>query len=301
VFLGIATAQSVVAEDTIIYDHITGKGFNKEVRFLDLSEPASDIDPDPENWESISRVGAKLGLAGTGRLVTQVDVQLDNYLPRRYTGNMFLQFHQDDAVGGGPGTPIGPEITAPISVDTVYDGSFLNVIDFSFTGLSTDLSGFDTVWYSLGIRDVVYSGGTGGFYLSQISDLNGPSVGTLGFGFWELRPPSDPSAGWNPIEGLADQYPNIRIFAAAEGLTGDYNNDGKVDAADYVVWRKTEIGGQQGYDDWRDHYGAMNGSGSRGQGVGATVPEPTCSGLLTALGFAMVWAVGRRRQQALDT
>ncbi|HEX2475880.1 MAG TPA: PEP-CTERM sorting domain-containing protein [Lacipirellulaceae bacterium] len=38
------------------------------------------------------------------------------------------------------------------------------------------------------------------------------------------------------------------------GLTGDYNGNGKVDAADYVVWRKTNINGQQGYNDWRANF-----------------------------------------------
>ncbi|MEX2307131.1 MAG: lamin tail domain-containing protein [Pirellulales bacterium] len=57
-------------------------------------------------------------------------------------------------------------------------------------------------------------------------------------------------------------------------LVGDYNGDGKVDAADYVVWRKNPgaFGGAQGYTDWRANFGAMAGSGS-GSGAGA-VPEP---------------------------
>jgi autotransporter-associated beta strand protein len=60
------------------------------------------------------------------------------------------------------------------------------------------------------------------------------------------------------------------------GLVGDYNNDGKVDAADYVVWRKTGINGQQGYDDWRANFGAMAGSGSVTASLhaAASVPEP---------------------------
>jgi autotransporter-associated beta strand protein len=36
---------------------------------------------------------------------------------------------------------------------------------------------------------------------------------------------------------------------------GDYNNDGQVDARDYVVWRKTGINGAQGYTDWRSNFG----------------------------------------------
>jgi hypothetical protein len=64
-----------------------------------------------------------------------------------------------------------------------------------------------------------------------------------------------------------------------DGLTGDYNNDGKVDAADYVVWRKNNINGQQGYDDWRMNFGAPDGGGSALGGAGA-VPEPAAVALL---------------------
>ena len=38
-------------------------------------------------------------------------------------------------------------------------------------------------------------------------------------------------------------------------VSGDYNHDSKVDAADYVVWRKSD-GSQSGYDTWRANFGA---------------------------------------------
>jgi hypothetical protein len=67
-------------------------------------------------------------------------------------------------------------------------------------------------------------------------------------------------------------------FAPA-GLTGDYNGDGKVDAGDYVIWRKTNINGAQGYTDWRSNYGT--GGPGAGAGLdGASVPEPASLVLL---------------------
>ena len=44
----------------------------------------------------------------------------------------------------------------------------------------------------------------------------------------------------------------LRYFAAeSPELEGDYNEDGSVDAADYVWWRKNDGGNQAGYDTWR--------------------------------------------------
>ena len=52
---------------------------------------------------------------------------------------------------------------------------------------------------------------------------------------------------------------------------GDYNHDGIVDTADYVVWRKTD-GTQAGYNLWRANFGRTAGNGSA---AGGAVPEPT--------------------------
>jgi hypothetical protein len=65
-----------------------------------------------------------------------------------------------------------------------------------------------------------------------------------------------------------------------DDLPGDYNNDRKVDAADYVVWRKTNINGAAGYNTWRTNFGRTAGSGS--VLAGAAVPEPGTFVLLAA-------------------
>jgi hypothetical protein len=59
-------------------------------------------------------------------------------------------------------------------------------------------------------------------------------------------------------------------------VTGDYNGDGSVDAADYVVWRKSQIGGQAGYTAWRANFGRSAG----GLGTAGSVPEPASGVLL---------------------
>jgi sulfatase modifying factor 1 len=83
-------------------------------------------------------------------------------------------------------------------------------------------------------------------------------------------------------------------LATLAGLTGDYNANGVVDAADYVLWRK--YSGQSvtlpndstpgtvtatDYDVWRSHFGQTPGSGSSAEGLNQTsVPEPGCLSLV---------------------
>jgi hypothetical protein len=70
------------------------------------------------------------------------------------------------------------------------------------------------------------------------------------------------------------------------GMPGDFNDDGTVDAADYVTWRKTE-GTSTGYNAWRTNFGQPAGIGA-GASANATVPEPT------TLMILIVAAVGSR-------
>jgi hypothetical protein len=69
-------------------------------------------------------------------------------------------------------------------------------------------------------------------------------------------------------------------------LDGDYNRDGNADAADYVVWRKTD-GSQQGYDTWRSNFGNSAGGGSLAGG-NAAVPEPSSAATLAIGALAIL-------------
>ena len=55
-------------------------------------------------------------------------------------------------------------------------------------------------------------------------------------------------------------------------LPGDYNLDGTVDAADYVVWRKSD-GTQGGYDAWRNNYGRTAAAAAATSTANIAVPE----------------------------
>jgi autotransporter-associated beta strand protein len=75
---------------------------------------------------------------------------------------------------------------------------------------------------------------------------------------------------WN-----TSQFYSTGVLSVVGGLLGDFNNDGKVDGADYVAWRKID-GSPAGYSLWRTHFGQTAGSGSElpsAESLSA-VPEP---------------------------
>lgn len=83
------------------------------------------------------------------------------------------------------------------------------------------------------------------------------------------------------------------IQTGEPGLTGDHNQDGRVDAADYVAWRKLNIGGPQGYNDFVENFG----EGALGAGGAGQVPEPAALGLV---GLALLGAAMRRHRRFRD-
>ncbi len=76
-------------------------------------------------------------------------------------------------------------------------------------------------------------------------------------------------------------------------IPGDFNEDGKVDGADYVVWQK-HAGTPPEYEIWRANFGRSAGSGS-GAGLGGStgIPEPAAA---TLLGSALAMFHLRRRR-----
>jgi hypothetical protein len=84
---------------------------------------------------------------------------------------------------------------------------------------------------------------------------------------------------------------------AVPGLTGDFNGDGKVDAADYVVWRKglgTTHTPEQ-FDEWRANFGATMGGGEAATSGGgqSAIPEPD-TGLMLLAGLTLYWITSAR-------
>ena len=79
---------------------------------------------------------------------------------------------------------------------------------------------------------------------------------------------------------------DMQIEAITTELTGDYNANGTVDAADYVLWRDNPAahgGDPAGYNTWRTNFGRTLAGGPA---VGSAIPEPT------SLLLAVVAAIG---------
>lgn len=98
----------------------------------------------------------------------------------------------------------------------------------------------------------------------------------------------------------------ITTATAPEGIIGDFNDDGDVDAADYTVWRDN-LGStvvlpnddspgtvdNSDYSDWVTNFGMSGGSGAI---AGGAVPEPASAGLLLIGLIGIGCSAVRRRQ-----
>jgi hypothetical protein len=140
-------------------------------------------------------------------------------------------------------------------------------------------------------------------HILYLGDIDTGVTGTLDLSFsLEMSSPNN-GTSFNTTLLVADVGPDI--------LPGDYNNDGKTDAADYVVWRKHEgsmtilpndphggtIGATQ-FNTWRANFGKTFVPVPPGGGAGgnAAVPEPTTFAMLI---LAAVGLYARQRAARL--
>jgi autotransporter-associated beta strand protein len=114
------------------------------------------------------------------------------------------------------------------------------------------------------------------------------------------------SAGYTVDYGTLSNSQITLNFAGTGGVPGDFNQNGVVDAADYVLWRNSvgpgslpnEGGISPGtvdmadYDFWRSRFGATSGAGAGSVAQG--VPEPVTVIMLCMAAFAMTGCWPRR-------
>lgn len=120
-------------------------------------------------------------------------------------------------------------------------------------------------------------------------------------------PALNPGLMWNASQLYA-------IGTLKVGLAGDYNLNGVVDAADYVVWRNSlgQVGTALAADGnangsidpgdfnvWRSNFGQTAGSGASLQGSAgeSPIPEPSSAVLVCIILVAAASHVGRRTQR----
>jgi hypothetical protein len=204
-------------------------------------------------------------IEGVGRIETNLTNQR-TVSPSKSAGIL-------NVVGNYTQTSIG---TLRIELGGLVQGSQHDLL--SITGVGTLAGTLDVSLLNLG----------GGLFIPGFGDtfqVVAASGGILGSFTTELLPTLGANLDWDVIYG-----PKSVLLTVVSALPGDYNFDGTVDAADYVVWRKTD-GTPAAYDTWRANFNESigNGSGARGN---ATVPEPAA---LVMLMFAAAgWCVLRR-------
>ena len=81
-------------------------------------------------------------------------------------------------------------------------------------------------------------------------------------------------------------------MAIWSNLPGDFNLDGAVDAADYILWRKTD-GTPAGYNAWRTHFGQPAGN-ERGTTFRRAIVDSARARGLSAVMFAAAGLCLRR-------
>ncbi len=114
--------------------------------------------------------------------------------------------------------------------------------------------------------------------------------------FATLSLPTLPGLTWDTTQ----LYTAGVLKVNSAGIAGDYNNNGTVDAADYVVWRKG-LGTTyppSNYDDWRTYFGHAGGESGSAAAVQTSVPEPNAL-LLIALPLALLVVRHRHTMERL--
>jgi PEP-CTERM motif len=198
----------------------------------------------------------------------------------------------------------GPDAGQTTIVNSLGQAVGVNYYEISSEMASINLSG----WNSLDEQQASgwnETGGSNGLLIAE-SNFAGDMLGNAGE--WELGDAFD-AAGVEDLRffyGMTDGTlvrGLVEYLAGPGGLAGDYNDDGAVDAADYVVWRKhnntaTTLPNDDtpGVSDadlvvWRENFGETS-PGAGGQTATAT-PEPASAALLM-LGMVACYAVRRR-------
>jgi alpha-tubulin suppressor-like RCC1 family protein len=265
-----------------------------------------------------------------GRKITQVAAGERHSLLLADDGSVF-SFGSNNSGQLGLGTPGSRSVATPIDATNLggrkitqiaaeYEHSLLLADDgsvFSFGNNSYGQLGLGTTGGSAVVATPIDATNLGGMKITEVSagrlhslikaedgrafsfgnNFDGQlGLGTTGGTLPLATPINTTNLGGQVISQMAaGGWFNLLLPEPA--LPGDFNQDGSVDAADYVMWRKT--GGQTGaglaadgdqdhqidagdYEVWRGRFGTSLGNGAHASGTNgvSTVPEPAVLFLL---------------------
>ena len=122
-------------------------------------------------------------------------------------------------------------------------------------------------WYEAGLQVFNIADPANPVHIGAFDTYPGTSTGYNGA--WGVYP----FLGLDKVL-VGDRQRGLVIVDATDVLTpGDYNQDGRVDAADYVLWR-TSDGTPEGYDTWRANFGKIVAAGGAPALSTSTTGEP---------------------------
>jgi hypothetical protein len=216
------------------------------------------------------------------------------------SGGIFVSTTANGSTGIGwvyqnyeDGTGTQPGFTKLMLVD-FGDGGESRPVSGEWTVIQTiDMTTVASDWYRLGIDYDPATGDVEAWFDDQTFTFD-TETGLLGNFFVGYR---EAITGAPSTRLDKHSPPTFDVYAAvAPGVTGDYNDDGIVDARDYTIWRD-KLGSTtvlpnddtpgvvdaSDYTDWKTNFGMSGGSGALAAGA---VPEPGSIGLLfSALAF----------------
>jgi hypothetical protein len=282
------SSLSVYGESLAGEKMVFGASFSDGSSGLYLAEPY-DVTPGPSSTTFAPVFDASANgstVSGTG---LRIDVQ--NRPSSGVDERAILEFNVASLPAAATLKTVQLEIKTSLLTSNTTEGPTLAVYGYTGDGILTAADRLRTDVF-LGESPMVFNTGTLRFNLDPLAVAQvlqgGGFLGLVGIGSFNGN-----QLGFDSKELSSSSGAKLIVTYGAT-LPGDFDLNGKVNAADYVVWRNG-LGSTYTaahYDDWRAHFGSTL---STGAGLAAAVPEPgTLVGVLVACAFAVGWRGGQR-------
>lgn len=207
-------------------------------------------------------------------------------------------------LGFTPSYNASPTLKAQFNARSEQFNAALNV---ALDNLSA--SNLELMFYRLDVADLFLDAlaDPAGFGLTNVTNPAAPGLepGMASYNTAQIVPNANEYMFWDEVHPTATVHAILaeRARMLLEGLPGDYNEDGTVDAADYTVWRD-RVGGTSSlpnddtagvdvddYERWKLNFGELSGGASVDL---AHVPEQTTGGLVL-IALVLGWSMAKYR------